>query len=121
MLATVNCVTPAFIAGLPDVNGQTVVWQFEFWSASCCVRIIFERCCVFWTNFLILYYIQSDDKSIVYQNRSGVCLDRSQYTGSKSFTDSNIGWSGTCDQFITSSDENAISALGRVKNCGRMQ
>ena len=59
-------------------------------------------------TFSFFYYIQSDDKSIVYQNRAGVCLDRSQYNGSKSFTDSNIGWNGgTCDQFIsTSSDEN---------------
>ena len=60
-------------------------------------------------TFSFFYYIQSDDKSIVYQNRAGVCLDRSQYTGSKSFTDSSIGWTGggTCDQFIsTSSDEN---------------
>ena len=56
MLATVNwaTVTPAFIAGLLDVNGQTVVQQFEYWGEFCCVRIIFERCCVFWTNFLIL-------------------------------------------------------------------
>ena len=59
-------------------------------------------------TFSFFYYIQSDDKSIVYQNRAGMCLDRSQYTGSKSFTDSNIGWNGgTCDQFIsTASDEN---------------
>ena len=56
MLATVNwaTVTPAFIAGLPDVNGQTMIQQFDLWSTFCCVRIIFERCCVFWTNFLIL-------------------------------------------------------------------
>ena len=40
-----------------------------------------------------------------YQNRSGVCLDRSQYTGSKSFTDSALGWSGTCDQFISSAGD----------------
>ena len=50
-------------------------------------------------TFSFFYYIQSDDKSIVYQNRSGVCLDRSQYTGSKSYTDSAIGWNGgSCDQ-----------------------
>ena len=59
-------------------------------------------------TFSFFYYIQSDDKSIVYQNRSGVCLHKSQYTGSKSYTDSAIGWSGgTCDQFIsTAADEN---------------
>ena len=58
-------------------------------------------------TFSFFYYIQSDDKSIVYQNRAGMCLDRSQYTGSKSFTDSDLGWSGTCDQFISSAGDNS--------------
>ena len=41
MLASVNwaTVTPAFIAAMADVQGQTMISQFEYWSLSCCVRI----------------------------------------------------------------------------------
>ena len=47
----------------------------------------------------------------MYQNRSGVCLHRSEYTGSKSYTDSSIGWNGgTCDQFIMSASDESGTA-----------
>ena len=41
MLANINwaTVTPAFIAAMADVNGQTMISQFEYWALSCCVRI----------------------------------------------------------------------------------
>ena len=41
MLASVNwaTVTPAFIEAMADVNGQTMISQFEYWALSCCVRI----------------------------------------------------------------------------------
>ena len=41
MLASINwaTVTPANIEALGEVNGATVVSQFDSWSATCCVRI----------------------------------------------------------------------------------
>ncbi len=49
MLASINwaTVTPAFIAAMADVNGQSMISMFDHWSTGCCVRIQLEYCCVF--------------------------------------------------------------------------